>query len=187
MEKNDDKPKKVYIVEYGEYSDRYIGAVFLDKRKAEDYAKYNTNYFGDPGCVLEYDLEDDSYEAVGSGYEIRSACMSFGVSPDGKHLWNNVPKVSEDKRYSRSASNGSTMIFKQSEDTDGSVDALLEIERALPEKESPERVKELMGKILYDLSAEFEALVVEFGSIAGAYKAFRDKYDEDGDSDEDPE
>lgn len=187
MEENDSKPKKVYIVEYGEYSDRYIGAVFLDEKKAKDYAKYNRS-FGESGYVSEYDVDDDSYEIVGSGYEIYQGSLKTEVSAVGRRLWNSIPKVSEcsPKRYTASDS-GTTLIYKTKEYADDSADFLFDILRPIDERKGPTHARELMSKILYDLAAEFESLVAESGSFDKALKAFRDKYEEDGDSDEDLE
>ena len=184
MEKNDNKPKKVYIVEYGEYSDRYIGAVFLDEKKADDYAKYQ-RLFGEPGNVIEYEVDDDSYELVGSGYEIYEGSIRVEVSADGKHLWNSLPKVSESspRLYTPSDSDRGTIVYPEKSYADGTAEFLFEINRPIDEREGRGRAEKLMSKILYDLIAEFESLVAESGSFGKALAAFRGKYGEDGDSD----
>ncbi len=51
---------KVYIVTQGDYSDYSIRKVFLDKEKAEKYAKYiSTKY--DEAYVEEYDTYDENF------------------------------------------------------------------------------------------------------------------------------
>lgn len=58
---------KVYIVTSGEYSDYGIDAVFLDRKKAEAYARYHTEGWGEPR-VEAYDASDDLIPANPSGY-----------------------------------------------------------------------------------------------------------------------
>ena len=53
---------KVYIVMEGEYSDRCIMGVFLDRKKAENYCKYRPGYF-----IVEEETMDDGYECLASG------------------------------------------------------------------------------------------------------------------------
>jgi len=50
---------KVYIVTQGEYSDYRIVKVFLNKEKAEKYAKYNSTGY-DECFVEEYDTYDEN-------------------------------------------------------------------------------------------------------------------------------
>jgi len=53
---------KVYTVWSGEYSDRGMYAVFLDKEKAEKYAEVYTKLDGyDDYWVVEYETEDDKF------------------------------------------------------------------------------------------------------------------------------
>ncbi len=60
---------KLYVVTEGVYSDYHIVCIFSDKSKAENYVKYHAadSYF-DGLNIEEYELEDDKYVPITSGY-----------------------------------------------------------------------------------------------------------------------
>lgn len=61
---------KVYVVEAGQYSDRHIEQIFLDKKKAENYVKYRNSDpdWYDYASVTEYDTADEGYAMQRNGY-----------------------------------------------------------------------------------------------------------------------
>lgn len=71
---------KIYIVTSGVYSDYKIEAAFLDKGKAESYAKYHDVSYGGTR-VEEYDTQDEGYEAPSSGYYHIS--QNYALEEDG--------------------------------------------------------------------------------------------------------
>lgn len=58
---------KIYIVTSGEYDDYAIEAVFLDKRKAENYCRYHTNGMW-ALKIEEHDSKDETYDVVEKGF-----------------------------------------------------------------------------------------------------------------------
>lgn len=61
--------KIVYVIEAGEYSDRYIMAVTMDKEKAE-WMERRYGSHGDPISVTEYILDADIPEERGELYPV---------------------------------------------------------------------------------------------------------------------
>lgn len=57
---------KVYIVTKGDYSSYRILKVFLDKKKAEEYAKYNSSFW-EKAVVETYDTNDENFQ-IKDGY-----------------------------------------------------------------------------------------------------------------------
>lgn len=78
---------KVYVVQAGEYSDRYIAAIFTSKEKAETYCAINNKpgssaYF-DEFYYTEMETSDDSIEGyveVGLAFGIWQL-DAYGVNP----------------------------------------------------------------------------------------------------------
>lgn len=60
--------KNIYVVTMGEYSDYHIECIFSDKTKAENYVKYHGGEDSYDIRIEEYELSDDSYKLVTSGY-----------------------------------------------------------------------------------------------------------------------
>ena len=109
------KPDKVYVVQCGDYSDAFIAAIFVDKNKAENYVKYHPYGFGSTN-ILEYELEDDSYEIVESGYATWRASLRSRISPEGVILESSPVNVCK------------TELFSQEYSTDNnSIDLMLDV------------------------------------------------------------
>lgn len=72
---------KIYIVTVGVYSDYSISAVFLDKGKAESYAKYHGSSYGG-ARVEEHETADDAYAPPAFGYY--QVSQNFRLSADGE-------------------------------------------------------------------------------------------------------
>lgn len=59
---------KLYVVTEGSYSDYRIVCIFKNKKKANNYVKYHGEIGFDGMRCEEFELVDDSYQIITSGY-----------------------------------------------------------------------------------------------------------------------
>lgn len=59
---------KLYVVTKGSYSDYQIVCIFKSKKKANNYIKYHGQHSFDGMRCEEFELVDDSYQIITSGY-----------------------------------------------------------------------------------------------------------------------
>jgi hypothetical protein len=51
--------KKVYVVSFGEYSDKSVYAVFSSKEKAEEYGLFKASLYSEQCCIEEFNLDEE--------------------------------------------------------------------------------------------------------------------------------
>ena len=174
------KPDKVYVVQCGDYSDAFISAVFLDKKKAENYVKYHPYGFGSTS-LLEYELEDDSYEIVESGYVTWRASMRSRITSEGVILRSSPANVRKTELFSQKylTDNNSVSIMLDvytPEDGETTVEPTIFVDRVYAEGDDGDGIGNEMEKILHDLTAEFANMLAESGSWSDALDLFDSKY-----------
>lgn len=75
---------KLYVVTQGEYSDYHIEKIFLDKKKAENYAEYHSTYYY-KAQVEEWETGDEDYEIIKNGYYCVS--LNYMLFQDARFKW----------------------------------------------------------------------------------------------------
>lgn len=93
---------KLYVVTQGEYSDYHIEKIFLDKDKAENYAKYHR------AEVEEWETDDEDYEIIKNGYYYIS--LDYKFFQDARFKWFYKLTNYQVKQTYNKESNGTTKI-----------------------------------------------------------------------------
>ena len=79
------KKNKLYVITEGCYSDYSIVGIFKDKKKAENYVKYNKSEYFEGPWIEEYELMDDYYHICESGYYLFYAVCGISKKKDNSY------------------------------------------------------------------------------------------------------
>lgn len=154
---------KVYVVTAGEYSDYHIYRVFLDKSKAESYAKL----LG--GNVEPYETDDDNYDAI----------LDSETFIECSLIWNMDKEVFDYRIRANGydTSNYGYVYYKEKSFCYNNSASMVQMCRqmSIVEAES-EETRKRYEKILYDIKAEVTYLKAECYSEKDINEILSSKY-----------
>ena len=169
---------KVYIVTKGDYSSYRILKVFLDKKKAEEYAKYSSSSW-EKAVVETYDTNDENFQ-IKNGYikcklyfkismykvlNLENSQSEWRINTffDENDYINQVEYVYLKKEFD-------DLIFelKPSEEVEGTINYEFGLTKYFKEfegitKNTPDKCKKLLAKIGCDICAEISYYMMNEG------------------------